>query len=49
MDQQKIGVFICSCRKEKGLTQAQLSEILGVSDKSMVLCQYKINYGKTKF
>lgn len=35
MDQQKIGVFICSCRKEKGLTQAQLAEILGVSDKSI--------------
>lgn len=35
MNQQKIGVFICSCRKEKELTQVQLAEILGVSDKSI--------------
>ena len=35
MNQQKIGVFISNCRKEKGLTQAQLAEILGVSDKSI--------------
>lgn len=35
MDKQKIGTFISTCRKEKGLTQAQLAEILGVSDKSI--------------
>ena len=35
MDQQKIGSFISSCRNEKGLTQAQLAEMLGVSDKSI--------------
>ncbi len=35
MDQQKIGAFISECRKEKGLTQAQLAEKLGVSDKSV--------------
>lgn len=35
MNQQKIGVFISSCRKEKNLTQVQLAEILGVSDKSV--------------
>lgn len=35
MNQQKIGVCICSCRKEKELTQAQLAEILRVSDKSI--------------
>ena len=35
MEQQKIGSFICSCRIEKGLTQAQLAEKLGVSDKSI--------------
>ena len=33
MNKQKIGTFISRCRKEKGLTQAQLAEILGVSDK----------------
>lgn len=35
MNKQKIGTFISRCRKEKGLTQAQLAEILGVSDKSI--------------
>lgn len=35
MDQQKIGGFISRCRKEKGLTQAQLAETLNVSDKSI--------------
>lgn len=35
MNQQKIGEFIFTCRKEKGLTQSQLAEILGVSDKSI--------------
>lgn len=35
MDKQKIGIFISRCRKEKGLTQAQLAEILEVSDKSI--------------
>lgn len=35
MDKQKIGAFISSCRKKNGLTQAQLAEILGVSDKSI--------------
>lgn len=35
MDQQKIGAFIAECRKEKGMTQAQLAEKLGVSDKSV--------------
>lgn len=35
MDQQQIGKFIAECRKEKGLTQSQLAEMLGVSDKSI--------------
>jgi len=35
MDQQAIGRFISCCRNEKGLTQAQLAEMLGVSDKSI--------------
>lgn len=35
MNQQDIGLFIAKCRKEKGLTQAQLAERLGVSDKSI--------------
>lgn len=35
MNQQEIGIFISDCRKQKGLTQAQLAEIIGVSDKSI--------------
>ena len=35
MNTQDIGKFICKCRKEKGLTQSQLAEILNVSDKSI--------------
>lgn len=35
MDQIAIGKFIAQCRKEKKLTQAQLAERLGVSDKAV--------------
>ncbi len=35
MDQSKIGSFISSCRKEKGLTQAQLADMLGISDRAV--------------
>lgn len=35
MNQEKIGAFIADCRKQKNLTQEQLSEILGVSSKSV--------------
>ncbi len=35
MDQEKIGKFIANLRKEKKLTQVQLAEKLGVSDKSV--------------
>jgi len=35
MDQIKIGKFILECRKEKGLTQEQLAEKMGVSSKSI--------------
>lgn len=35
MNQEKIGKFIAECRKSKKLTQAQLSEKLGVSDRSI--------------
>lgn len=35
MNQKDIGRFIYKRRKEKGLTQAQLAEILNVSDKSI--------------
>lgn len=35
MDQGKIGKFISTCRKEAGLTQAQLAEKLGITDRAV--------------
>lgn len=35
MDQEKIGRFIASCRKENGLTQAALAEKLGITDRAV--------------
>ena len=35
MNQEKTGAFLAECRKQKNLTQEQLSEILGVSSKSI--------------
>ena len=35
MDQVKIGKFISDARKAKGYTQKQLSELLGISDKTI--------------
>lgn len=35
MNQEKIGKFILECRKKKNLTQSELAEKLGVTDKSV--------------
>jgi len=35
MDQIKIGKFIAQCRKKKNLTQAQLAEQLGITDRAV--------------
>lgn len=35
MNQEKIGKFISQCRKDKNLTQGQLAEFLGVSDRAI--------------
>ena len=35
MNQEKIGMFIAKCRKEKGLTQSVLGEKLGISSKAV--------------
>ncbi len=35
MDQKKIGAFIAECRKRKKLTQRELAEKLGVTDRSV--------------
>ena len=35
MNQKQIGLFLKELRKQKGLTQGQLAEMLGVSDRSV--------------
>ena len=35
MDQLKTGKFIAECRKQKNLTQMQLAEKLGITDKAI--------------
>ena len=35
MNQEKIGRFIATCRKEKNLTQEKLAEMLGISDRAV--------------
>ena len=35
MDAEKFGAFIQSCRKDLGLTQAELAERLHVTDKAI--------------
>ena len=35
MDQTEIGKFIAKCRKKKKLTQAQLAERLGITDRAV--------------
>ena len=35
MDQEKIGKFICAIRKQQGMTQEQLGERLGVTNKTV--------------
>ena len=35
MNQEKIGKFIANCRKQKNITQQELAEKLGVSDRTI--------------
>ena len=35
MNQEKIGKFIATCRKENGYTQASLAEKLGITDRAI--------------
>ena len=35
MNQQKIGKFISKCRKNKKITQEQLAELLGITDRAI--------------
>ena len=43
MDQTKIGLFIKELRKEKGLTQEELAESLGVSNRSISRWENGVN------
>lgn len=43
MDQKKIGVFLKELRKEKQLTQEQLAEILGVTNRSISRWENGVN------
>ena len=46
MNQEKIGKFIASCRKSKKLTQVELAEKLGVSDKSVSKWECGLSFPK---
>ena len=39
MDQKKIGSFIAARRKDNSLTQSQLAEMLGITDKAVSKCE----------
>lgn len=43
MNQKKIGLFLKSLRKERGITQEELSEILGVSNRSVSRWENGVN------
>ena len=43
MNQEKIGKFISKCRKQNNLTQDQLAEKLGVSNKTISRWENGIN------
>lgn len=46
MNQEKVGKFIASIRKEKNLTQEQLAELLGVSNRAISKCENGISFIK---
>ncbi|MEZ3421970.1 MAG: helix-turn-helix transcriptional regulator [Eubacterium sp.] len=46
MDQKKIGLFIKQLRKEKGLTQEQFAEKLGVSNRSVSRWENGVSHTK---
>ena len=49
MNQDKIGSFIASCRKEQGLTQANLAEKLGITDRAMKAVFLAPHWGRNRY
>lgn len=47
MDNNKVGEFIAKCRKEKQMTQAELAEKLGITDRSVSKWERGINLPDT--
>ena len=45
----ELGRFISTCRKEKNLTQKQLEEELGVTDRATHDLQYAKNYKRNQY
>jgi len=39
MNQKEIGKFISACRKDKGLTQMQLAEMLNITNRALSKCE----------
>ncbi len=48
MDQEKIGRFIATCRKEQRLTQAVLAEKLGITDRAVSKWETGRRNGQTR-
>ena len=46
MNQIKIGRFIAECRKKSNLTQMQLAEKLGITDKAISKWERSIQYSR---
>lgn len=44
MNKEKVGIFIAKMRKRKHVTQVELGDILGVSDKSVSKWERGVNY-----
>lgn len=44
MNQEKVGKFIASCRKEKGYTQAALAEKLNITDRAVSKWETGVSY-----
>lgn len=46
MNKEKVGIFIAKMRKRKHVTQVELGDILGVSDKSVSKWERGLSFPK---